>query len=567
MDLLRSVLCLQSTEIAKDSSSSPSSSLKIESEKDSLFFWAVFGFLTKSELIACKLVNKTFHKDVEHYAELNVRLLSRSYFREVGADIERCISVPEMERNCYLKLMFHLQEQKLLLLDTEGTMSTFSIDAFHQLKNPWKTSPTTTEQAEQIKQSSSSSSSQVANPQQRTFFNAIIHDGNIFIIGGENKDTLNQMSSIQVISGVSDYNHKLVGHYIHIGRHNICGLNYHATRYSVCTDDANGIMYITGGLIEQEQEGGDASRDNGSSVYMMETQTLHRLASEKRAHVQHQLQTQSQFQGEEEGILVDDRGQLVNEQSRYNVAIYGDLEGEASVDMAEGEPIACSWEHLNGEMNQGRYGHGSVIHNGQLWVAGGYMSSRASNSVECYDFETQQWTEMPSMSEKRFHCSLMSKGDELYCCAGDVSDLHYYTSIEHYNAAENKWDIIATLNNHNSFGASCMAYMEEHSKDVVIVIFGTNPNQETIRRIQATAEAQSTATGDGGLNNLLGILQAISPTTTEDAAVDYLGRGYVAYNVNKQLWMEDQGLLPKGMSSNFGAVIDMSGASTNLKKI
>lgn len=546
MDLLRSLLlCINpqpNEKILK-------SSVKIESEKDSLFFLAVFAFLTKSELIACKLVNKTFHKDVEHYAELNVRLLSRTYFRQVGADVSRCILLPEIgDRNCNLKLMFHLQEQKLVLFNTEGTTSTFSISAFHQLKNPWKTA--NVEQKEESK----------ANPQERTFFNAIMHDGNIFIIGGENKATLDEVGSIQAISSVSDYEHRFIGDWFYIGRHNICGLNYKSTRYSICTDDV-GTVYITGGLIEREEEGGDASRANGSSLFMLETQTLHRLASEKRAHIQQQLSLQEEG---EDSLLVDDQGRLVNEQSRCNAALYGDLEGVASVDIAEGEPIACSWEQLNGEMNQGRYGHGSVMHNSQLWVAGGYMSSRASNSTERYDFETQQWTDMPAMNEKRFHCSLMSEGDELYCCAGDVSDMHYYVSIEHYNTEESKWDTMATLNNHNAFGASCMAYMEEHSKDVVIVIFGTNPNMETIDRIEAEVERQTAEDGEAGF---LDSLKELYTTAVDRSAQKYLGRGYVAYNVSKGLWMEDHGLLPEGVSFNFGAVVDMSKASMKCKDI
>lgn len=79
-----------------------------------------------------------------------------------------------------------------------------------------------------------------------------------------------------------------------------------------------------------------------------------------------------------------------------------------------------------------------VLLKGRIIVAGGInMADGRLNTVECYDFFTNQWQPLALMNRKRSSHTLAVHNNRLYATGGYHED-----SIELYDPEMNKWNLV-----------------------------------------------------------------------------------------------------------------------------
>ncbi len=90
-------------------------------------------------------------------------------------------------------------------------------------------------------------------------------------------------------------------------------------------------------------------------------------------------------------------------------------------------------------MNTARYGHETVVLDGQIYVIGGSASSVTLNSVEQYDPVTNKWTTKAPMANARAAHQVAVVNDKIYAIGGSGSQ------VEEYNPATDTWTTKASM--------------------------------------------------------------------------------------------------------------------------
>ena len=117
-------------------------------------------------------------------------------------------------------------------------------------------------------------------------------------------------------------------------------------------------------------------------------------------------------------------------------------------------PATNAWSDLP-PMSRARYGHEAAMIDGKLYVVGGFGTTGGLSSGEVYDFTTQKWSPIASLSRPRnFAASGVGKdpaGNPLWFVAGgeDPSNNTPFANMEVYDVRNNRW---ITLD--NSFNMS-----------------------------------------------------------------------------------------------------------------
>ena len=80
----------------------------------------------------------------------------------------------------------------------------------------------------------------------------------------------------------------------------------------------------------------------------------------------------------------------------------------------------------------------------KIYVAGGKLGENSEDlrSVECYDLDTNNWTEVASMNFARAGYSLLSLRGRLYAMGGDGDDDEDVGSVEVYDPENNSWTVL-----------------------------------------------------------------------------------------------------------------------------
>lgn len=117
------------------------------------------------------------------------------------------------------------------------------------------------------------------------------------------------------------------------------------------------------------------------------------------------------------------------------------------------------WKKLATNIPSGsRSHHSSIYYHNILVIAGGIVNSQstATNSVEGYCIENDEWIAMPSMNRNRLNPKLMIINDLLYVVGGDMdSTRQVMNSIEVYNYENNSWDLVGLFPSKRYKHASC----------------------------------------------------------------------------------------------------------------
>jgi len=107
------------------------------------------------------------------------------------------------------------------------------------------------------------------------------------------------------------------------------------------------------------------------------------------------------------------------------------------------DPEEDSWVE-SGEMTAGRIGHGSVVHQGKIYIVGGEFqepSLHTLKSMEVYDPATNTWEELADMPTQRIFMGTCLVGDTIYTLGGGSS--YPYAgkkTIEAYIIKEDRWE-------------------------------------------------------------------------------------------------------------------------------
>lgn len=112
-------------------------------------------------------------------------------------------------------------------------------------------------------------------------------------------------------------------------------------------------------------------------------------------------------------------------------------------------PDSKDWRvNIISSMNSARAGHGLVtLLNNQLIAMGGYISERNySATVELYDFEKNQWYDLPPMiNERDGFVSTLGPYGSVYICGGSPEGLNGLRDCERFDPREGKWESIASM--------------------------------------------------------------------------------------------------------------------------
>lgn len=107
------------------------------------------------------------------------------------------------------------------------------------------------------------------------------------------------------------------------------------------------------------------------------------------------------------------------------------------------DPVEESWVE-SGEMTAGRIGHGSVVHQGKIYILGGEFqepSLHTLSSMEVYDPATRSWEELADMPTPRIFMGTCLVGDTIYAIGGGSSYPYSgKTTIEAYLIKEDRWE-------------------------------------------------------------------------------------------------------------------------------
>ncbi len=92
------------------------------------------------------------------------------------------------------------------------------------------------------------------------------------------------------------------------------------------------------------------------------------------------------------------------------------------------------------------YSCGGYIYDGKLYIIGGRNGKEPVQDVESFDFETQQWEKLSSMSTGRVFYSVVGIEDEIYTIGGLVPLVGIGKIVERYNIHEDMWCRTRDLN-------------------------------------------------------------------------------------------------------------------------
>jgi N-acetylneuraminic acid mutarotase len=132
----------------------------------------------------------------------------------------------------------------------------------------------------------------------------------------------------------------------------------------------------------------------------------------------------------------------------YEMGGLDTAKGPALTSIEVYDPDTDTWEN-KGEMEIGRIGHGAVAYEGKIYVMGGELqepSPGALDRVEVYDPATLTWETLAPMPTPRIFMAICLVGDVIYVLGGGKSyPFKGITSIEAYNIAEDSWEEKAEL--------------------------------------------------------------------------------------------------------------------------
>ena len=122
----------------------------------------------------------------------------------------------------------------------------------------------------------------------------------------------------------------------------------------------------------------------------------------------------------------------------------------------------------------GRSGHSSVVIDNKIYIIGGLTSSGVSNSIECYDTNTDSWSTIYNMPVSLQLLSTESYGDKIYVIGGIDSSNNYTYSVYSYDIVKNEWNKLYDLNEPKARASSCII------GSIIYIMGGTINTNNTI---------------------------------------------------------------------------------------
>ena len=98
-----------------------------------------------------------------------------------------------------------------------------------------------------------------------------------------------------------------------------------------------------------------------------------------------------------------------------------------------------------------RDSHGAAVLGGKIYVAGGYPLSRVGTLVESFDADTNQWTAVTPMNTRRDQHGLVSAQGKLYAVGGNNLQHGHSGSVECFDPSTRVWSNIAALSTARSY--------------------------------------------------------------------------------------------------------------------
>ena len=161
------------------------------------------------------------------------------------------------------------------------------------------------------------------------------------------------------------------------------------------------------------------------------------------------------------------------------------------------DPVTDMWRKDPIEMSCKRYGAGSCVINGKLFIFGGYDSNdKALSLVESFDPESGQWETKASMPTARINMTISYLNGQVYAMGGfdgtyvkNTFGLLPLQLIELYDVTENLWSNSPTmlpdgLSSHSALvynnliyiaGGSSTAHLDENQETLVSDLIVFNP--------------------------------------------------------------------------------------------
>jgi influenza virus NS1A-binding protein len=111
-------------------------------------------------------------------------------------------------------------------------------------------------------------------------------------------------------------------------------------------------------------------------------------------------------------------------------------------------PSSDTWKEI-ATLLQPRSGAGACALNGKIYALGGRDSFGELDQVECLDVASNssgnKWQMCPAMIEKRYKPGVSILNNQLYACGGQKSTGNYNDSIEAFNFDTQQWTIISYM--------------------------------------------------------------------------------------------------------------------------
>jgi len=126
-------------------------------------------------------------------------------------------------------------------------------------------------------------------------------------------------------------------------------------------------------------------------------------------------------------------------------AVFGTLDNddhrvEERFDMIVGlQPEWAPPEESPAPMDQGRWGHASVVHEGKIYVFGGRNGGDILDSVEIYDPDADAWTTAAPAPRATWLCKAFAWGDSIYLVGGYLAGGIVNLRIDAYDPADDSW--------------------------------------------------------------------------------------------------------------------------------
>jgi len=107
-------------------------------------------------------------------------------------------------------------------------------------------------------------------------------------------------------------------------------------------------------------------------------------------------------------------------------------------------PSSDTWKELSTLLNP-RSGAGACALNEKIYVLGGRDSFGELDLAEVYDIASDKWETVPPMIEKRYKPGVCVSNNQLYACGGQKSIGNYNESIECFSFDTQQWSIISSM--------------------------------------------------------------------------------------------------------------------------